>query len=317
MNGAETIAEILKREGTEFLSCYPRNPIIEPCAALDIRPILCRQERVGVGIADGYSRIKRGKRNGVFAAQAGPGIENAFPGIAQAYSENVPLLVVAGGMALDRQYFHPVFRAAEVMRPVTKWSALAHSAQELARSDAARLSGHAQRQTRPGSDRSAGRSLYRRIQGRARLRAGAGAARRARSRGHQGGRGAFARRQASAAMGRTGRALRRGLRAAGGARRTHSGAGGCHQSRQERHPRQPSARARRGDPFALETVRRFLAERRSRPRDRLEPHPHEFRAGRAAGQDHYSFQQRRRRHQQGVSRRLTRWSAMPRWSSTR
>jgi hypothetical protein len=131
MNGAEVIAEILKREGTEFLSCYPRNPVIEPCAALDIRPILCRQERVGVGIADGYSRIKRGKRNGVFAAQAGPGIENAFPGVAQAYSENVPLLIVAGGMPLSRQYVRPVFRAAEVFAPVTKWSALAHSAQEL------------------------------------------------------------------------------------------------------------------------------------------------------------------------------------------
>ncbi len=131
MNGAEIIAEILKREGTEFLSCYPRNPVIEPCAAIDIRPILCRQERVGVGIADGYSRIKRGKKNGVFAAQAGPGIENAFPGIAQAYSENVPLLIVSGGMPLERQSVRPVFRAAEVYRPVTKWSALAHSAQEL------------------------------------------------------------------------------------------------------------------------------------------------------------------------------------------
>jgi acetolactate synthase I/II/III large subunit len=73
MNGAAVIAEILRREGTEFLSCYPRNPLIEACAALDIRPILCRQERVGVGMADGYTRIKRGKRNGVFAAQAGPG----------------------------------------------------------------------------------------------------------------------------------------------------------------------------------------------------------------------------------------------------
>jgi acetolactate synthase-1/2/3 large subunit len=130
MNGAEVIAEILKREGTEFLSCYPRNAVIEPCAALDIRPILCRQERVGVGIADGYSRIKRGKKNGVFAAQAGPGIENAFPGIAQAFAENVPLLVVSGGMPLERQYVRPNFRAAEVYRPVTKWSALAHSAQE-------------------------------------------------------------------------------------------------------------------------------------------------------------------------------------------
>src|SRR5262249_17932309 len=66
MNGAAVIAEILRREGTEFLSCYPRNPLIEACAALDIRPILCRQERVGVGLADGYTRVKRGKRNGVF-----------------------------------------------------------------------------------------------------------------------------------------------------------------------------------------------------------------------------------------------------------
>ena len=131
MNGAEVVAEILKREGTEFLSCYPRNTIIEPCAALGIRPILCRQERVGVGLADGYSRIKRGKKNGVFGAQAGPGIENAFPGIAQAYAENVPILIVSGGLALARQHVRPVFRAADVYRPVTKWTALAHSAQEL------------------------------------------------------------------------------------------------------------------------------------------------------------------------------------------
>jgi acetolactate synthase-1/2/3 large subunit len=131
MIGAEVIAEILKREGTEFLSCYPRNQVIEPCAALDIRPILCRQERVGVGIADGYSRIKRGKRNGVFAAQAGPGIENAFPGIAQAYAENVPILIVSGGMPLAKQYVRPAFRAADVYRAATKWSALAHNVQEL------------------------------------------------------------------------------------------------------------------------------------------------------------------------------------------
>jgi acetolactate synthase I/II/III large subunit len=131
MNGAALVAEILKREGTEFLSCYPRNPLIEACAALDIRPVLCRQERVGVGLADGYSRIKRGKRNGVFAAQAGPGIENAFAGIAQAFSENVPLLIIPSGLPLARQYVRPVFRAADVYRPVTKWSAMAHSVGEL------------------------------------------------------------------------------------------------------------------------------------------------------------------------------------------
>jgi acetolactate synthase-1/2/3 large subunit len=148
MNGAQVIAEILKREGTEFLSCYPRNPLIEACAALDIRPILCRQERVGVGLADGYTRIKRGKRNGVFAAQQGPGIENAFPGIAQAFAENVPMLIIPGGLPLSRQYVRPVFRAADVYRPVTKWSALAHSVQELP--DLLRRAYHAMRSGKGG-----------------------------------------------------------------------------------------------------------------------------------------------------------------------
>ena len=131
MNGAEIVAEILRREGTEFLSCYPRNPLIEACSKLDIRPILCRQERVGVGMADGFSRIRRGRQIGVFAAQHGPGIENAFPGVAQAYSENVPLLILPAGMPLAQHYKQPTFRSAEVFAPVTKWSALAHSVQEL------------------------------------------------------------------------------------------------------------------------------------------------------------------------------------------
>jgi acetolactate synthase-1/2/3 large subunit len=148
MNGAQVIAEILKREGTEFLSCYPRNPLIEACAALDIRTILCRQERVGVGIADGYTRIKRGKRNGVFAAQAGPGIENAFPGIAQAFAENVPMMVIPSTLPLARHYMRPVFRAADVYRPVTKWSALAHNVQELP--DLMRRAYHAMRSGKGG-----------------------------------------------------------------------------------------------------------------------------------------------------------------------
>lgn len=131
MNGAQVLAEILKREGTDFLACYPRNALIDACAQIDIRPVLCRQERVGVGMADGYSRIRRGKQNGVFAAQHGPGIENAFAGVAQAYSENVPLLVIPAGFNGPRQHVRPTFRAAEVYAPVTKWSAMAHDVQEL------------------------------------------------------------------------------------------------------------------------------------------------------------------------------------------
>jgi len=148
MNGAALVAEILKREGTEFLSCYPRNPVIEECAKLGIRPILCRQERVGVGIADGYTRIMRGKVNGVFAAQAGPGIENAFAGVAQAYAENVPMLILPGGMESARQYRHPTFSAVDVFAPVTKWAARAHSVQVIP--DLMRQAYHAMRTGKGG-----------------------------------------------------------------------------------------------------------------------------------------------------------------------
>ncbi len=148
MNGADVIAEILKREGTEFLACYPRNPVIDACAEIDIRPILCRQERVGVGMADGFSRIRHGRQNGVFAAQQGPGIENAFGGIAQAYSENVPILVIPSGYPARRQYIRPTFRAAEVLRPVTKWSAMAHTVQEIP--DVMRRAYQALRSGKPG-----------------------------------------------------------------------------------------------------------------------------------------------------------------------
>jgi acetolactate synthase I/II/III large subunit len=148
VNGAQLIAEILKREGTEFLACYPRNPLIDACAEIDIRPILCRQERVGVAMADGFSRIRKGRQNGVFAAQHGPGIENTFPGVAQAFSENVPVLVIPASFPTDRHYQKPTFRAADVFRPVTKWSALAHHVNELP--DLLRRAFHALRSGKPG-----------------------------------------------------------------------------------------------------------------------------------------------------------------------
>src|SRR5262249_23563798 len=94
MQVVDAIADILKREGVEYLSTYPTTPVIDAAAAAGIRPVLCRQERVGVGIADGYSRTTNGRRIGVFAMQYGPGAENAFPGVATAYSDSVPVLVL-------------------------------------------------------------------------------------------------------------------------------------------------------------------------------------------------------------------------------
>lgn len=131
MNGADVIAEILKREGITFLSCYPRNPLIDACARVDIRPVICRQERVGVGIADGYSRASHDGALGVFAAQLGPGIENAFPGVAQAYADNSPILVLPSAANLDRPGTPPVFYPADTMAPITKWAARVHHVSDL------------------------------------------------------------------------------------------------------------------------------------------------------------------------------------------
>ena len=78
MNGTQAIAEILQREGIEFLACYPNQPLIEACALAEIRPIICRQERVGMAIADGFSRTTNGKRLGVFAMQHGPARKTPF-----------------------------------------------------------------------------------------------------------------------------------------------------------------------------------------------------------------------------------------------
>ena len=83
MKIVDAIAEILKREGVEFLSAYPTTPVIDAAAAAGIRPVLCRQERVGVGIADGYTRTTNGRRPGVFAMQYGPGAENAYVTLAK------------------------------------------------------------------------------------------------------------------------------------------------------------------------------------------------------------------------------------------
>ena len=123
MDTASAIVEILKKEGTEFLGCFPANRLIEAAAEGDLRPLLCRQERVGIAIADGFSRISNGKRIGVFAMQQGPGAENAFPGVAQAYAESVPILLLPGGESRRRADVPPSFSAVRNYAGVVKWVA--------------------------------------------------------------------------------------------------------------------------------------------------------------------------------------------------
>ena len=121
MKGAAAVAEILKREGTEILIGYPVNPIIEAAAVADIRTIIIRQERTGLHMADGFSRVSSGKRVGVFAMQHGPGTENAFGGVAQAYGDSVPIVVFPGGYPRRLTNIPPNFNAFLNFRHISKW----------------------------------------------------------------------------------------------------------------------------------------------------------------------------------------------------
>jgi len=121
MKGSDAIAEILKREGVQFLIAYPVNPVIEAAAKADIRTIIVRAERVGLHMADAVSRMTSGQQVGVFAMQWGPGSENAFGGVAQAYSESVPMVVLAGGYARHMMNISPNFNAFINYRHITKW----------------------------------------------------------------------------------------------------------------------------------------------------------------------------------------------------
>ena len=121
MRTVDVVAHILKKEGVEYLSAYPTTPVIEAAAEVGIRPIICRQERVGVGIADGYTRVKNGRPPGVFAMQYGPGAENAYAGVATAYSDAVPMLLLPLGHPLERDGIFPHFSSVRGYAEITKF----------------------------------------------------------------------------------------------------------------------------------------------------------------------------------------------------
>ena len=148
MNGADVVAEILKREGTDFIAAYPRNPLIEACAALDIRPIFPGRSASAWASPTATAASSAARRTACSRPRPAPASRTRLPGVAQAYTENVPMLMIPAGLPLSKQYVRPTFRAADVYRPVTKWSALAHSVQELP--DLMRRAYQALRSGKPG-----------------------------------------------------------------------------------------------------------------------------------------------------------------------
>ena len=131
MTGDDVLVKILKAEGVEWLSCFPAQTLIDAASREGIRPILCRQERAGVNMADGYSRIHNGKKIGVFTMQTGPGAENAFGGVAQAFADSVPLLLLPGGQPTARMGVPPNFESVPNYRGITKWAGLINTIERI------------------------------------------------------------------------------------------------------------------------------------------------------------------------------------------
>ena len=148
MNNSDAVASILKKEGIEWLACFPQNFIIEAASNIGIRPVVFRQERGGVQAAAGYSIMTAGRKPGVFLMQSGPGSENAFGGVAQAYGDAIPILLLPCGPSPDQMQVPHGFWAARSYRDITK------SAETVVRSEvipaAMRRAFSALRSGRPG-----------------------------------------------------------------------------------------------------------------------------------------------------------------------
>lgn len=125
MKGSTAVAEVLRREGVKFLSAFPSAgsaaAIINASAEAGIRTILARNERVAVNIADGYTRVSG--RTGVALVSGGVGVENAFPGVSQAFSDLVPMLVLASQSPRKRLGSRPVqdLDISFSYHKITKW----------------------------------------------------------------------------------------------------------------------------------------------------------------------------------------------------
>ena len=132
MKVGDAVAEIMRREGIEILCGYPVNHLLEYAAAANIRPIIVRQERIGLHMADAISRVTSGRKIGAFCMQHGPGTENAYGGVAQAYSESVPLLVIPQGYPRRIAHIDPNYNAVRDMRGISKIAEPLVIASELA-----------------------------------------------------------------------------------------------------------------------------------------------------------------------------------------
>ena len=123
IKAANGVARILKAEGVPWVSCFPTSHVNNALGEENMRILMMGEERFAVAVADGYSRVTCGKQIGVCTVMASlnaAGIQMAYGGIAQAFEDSSPVLIIAEGLARGtRQHTH--YDIAEAFRPVTKW----------------------------------------------------------------------------------------------------------------------------------------------------------------------------------------------------
>lgn len=122
MKGAEIEAKILKAEGIEFITLYPDVELTNTAAREGIRTIMPRKERVAVDIANGVSRVSNGRKIGVCAMQPGAGIQNAYAGVAQAWADSSPILVLPDVTKRRLLRTFPCYNAFDSYRNISKWA---------------------------------------------------------------------------------------------------------------------------------------------------------------------------------------------------
>lgn len=136
LTGADILVRCLKDEGVDYIFGYPGGAALHIYDALykqdDVRHILVRHEQGATHAADGYARVTG--RPGVVLVTSGPGVTNTVTGIATAYMDSIPMVVLSGQVAthlIGDDAFQEV-DALGVTRPCVKHSFLVRDVRDLA-----------------------------------------------------------------------------------------------------------------------------------------------------------------------------------------
>jgi acetolactate synthase I/II/III large subunit len=136
LTGAEIVIRCLKAEGVEFVFGYPGGAVLHIYDAIfkqkDVKHILVRHEQGALHAADGYARATG--KTGVALVTSGPGVTNAVTGIATAYMDSIPMVVLTGQVP-TRAIGEDAFQECDtvgITRPTVKHNFLVKDVNELA-----------------------------------------------------------------------------------------------------------------------------------------------------------------------------------------